>query len=254
VIETNLAKAHFARALEAMDIDGALRAIAPAISLRKRLTDVRNDGHPYGRADIADLAPQVVSDLIAAGSGEATQGALVDIMLIHALAGRWSAEAAQELRKSVVACWGSDDLLKPLLDAASGATAVDGSMPMCVLVAFTLMSITDGPALTPRDRALRDLYWVCQTATSSGRRALEPVVVKAMADGWRYVLGHQRFALSMPMRSAPAIEGAIKIMEQQGIRAAPELIYSAAQAAGVVISQQWREFLSVVAGNATPAE
>jgi hypothetical protein len=51
------------------------------------------------------------------------------------------------------------------------------------------------------------------------------------------------------MRSVPAIEDAINGVEQQGMRAAPELIYAAAQAARAVVPQQWRDFLSVVAGS-----
>jgi hypothetical protein len=252
-IESNLATARFAKALEALDIDGAVAAIAPTLSLLKRLKEAPDDGHSFTRMDVDDLAPLGVRELIAGGWRESLQCALADIMLMLALSGRWTAEASQELQRCAVAHWGSDELLRPLLDAASGATRVDASTPVPVLWAFTLVSIADGAALSASNRAMRELYWVQQTAHSAGRRALEPVVVKAMAEGWRHVLEHQRFALSMPKYSVPAIENAIKGVEQQGVRAAPELIYAAAQAAGVVIPQRWRDFLSVVAGNAAAA-
>ena len=104
-------------------------------------------------------------------------------MLMLALSGRWTPHSARELQEVVVAHWKGDELLKPLLDAASGAVAVDGSMPMPVLVAFSLRTITNEQVQSPRDRVLRDLYWVYQAANSTGRRALEPLIVKALADG-----------------------------------------------------------------------
>ena len=78
-------------------------------------------------------------------------------------------------------------------------------------------------------------------------------MVKAMADGWRYVLEHQGFALSMPMRCAPAIDAAIKAIEQQGVRAAPQLIEAAAEGARLDILLQWQRFLTVLGGNASGA-
>jgi hypothetical protein len=47
----------------------------------------------------------------------------------------------------------------------------------------------------------------------------------------------------MPMRTAPALEAAIDVMEKQGIRAMPQLLESAANAAKLVIPSQWEAFL-----------
>lgn len=253
-IETNLAKAHFARSLEAKDIDGAVRAIVPTVSLLKRFKAVlkSKQGADRGlvRADANDLGPFGVDELVSSEWQETTQTALVDIMLVLALSGRWTPDTAHKLQEVVLAHWKDDELLRPLLDAASGAVAVDGSMPMPVLVAFSLSTISNEQALSPRDRVLRDLYWVYQAANSTGRRALEPLVVKALVDGWRHILEHQRFALSMPMRCAPAIDAATKAVEQQGIRAAPQLIEAAAEGARLDIPSQWQTFLALLAGNA----
>ena len=176
------------------------------------------------------------------------QGALADIMLMLALSGRWTPQTAQQLQESVLAYRQSDDLLRPLLDAASGGTAVDGSMPMSVQVAFNLITVTQDAGLSPRDRVLRDLYWLHQAANSTGRRTLEPVIVKALAEGWRHVLEHQRFALSMPMRSAPGIAAAIEAIEQNGVRGSLQVIEATADAARVDVSAQWRSFLASLSG------
>jgi hypothetical protein len=255
-IEANLGKARFARSLEAGDIDAAVRAIVPAVSLLMRLQAIRETGQGtvpgLARADVADLAPLSAGELVAAGWQEAMQGGLADIMLVSNLHGRWTPENAERLRKAVVAEWKSDALLAPLLDAAGGARAVTSSTPMPVLLAFNLLTAADGSALSPRDRLGRDLYWVYQAASSMGRRVLEPRVVGALADGWRYVIGHQRFLLSMPARSAPAIEAAVNEVEQHGIRAAPELIDAAAGACRLDVSP-WRAFLAALGGNAAAA-
>jgi hypothetical protein len=121
-------------------------------------------------------------------------------------------------------------------------------MPMPVLAAFGLSTARDESTLSPRDRVLRDLYWLHQAANSPGRQALEPLVVTALTDGWRHVLEHQSFALSMPMRCAPAIDTAIKAMEQSGIRAGSQLIDAVAGGCRVDISRQWKLFLDLLAG------
>jgi hypothetical protein len=255
-IEANLAKARFARALEAGDTDGAVGAIVPAVSLLMRLKGIREGGQGtapgLARAEVTDLAPLDAAGLAAAGWREMMQGALGDIMLMLNLHGLWTSETSQELKKAVAAHWKSDALLTPLLNAACGAAAVNSSTPMPILTAFNLLTVADGSMLSPRDRVGRDLYWLYQTGNSMGRRVLEPMVVRALADGWRYVLDRQTFMLSMPARSAPAIEAAIKEVERRGIRAAPELIDAAAGACGLDVSP-WGAFLAALGGNAAAA-
>ena len=251
-IESTLANANFARALERKDIDGAVRAIVPAISGLRRLKQRReskNGGdNTLARADMCDLAPLSVEQLVSDGWQDALQGALVDIMLMLVLEGCWTQDTQRELENSVSAHWKRDDLLKPLLGAASGTTAVDGSMPMPMLVSSSLKTFADAPTLSPRDRVLRDLYWLYQVANSIGRRALEPVAVKALADGWRYVLEHQSFALTMPLRYAPAIDAAINAIESSGVLAGPRLVEAAAEATRLDIPRQWHAFLLALAG------
>ena len=217
-LELTLAQAHFARALEVVDIEGAVRSIPTIISVLKLFKARQSEPEAdrgLTRAEAGELAPLSVAELVSSGWQESMQGALADIMLMLALSGRWTPQTAQQLQELVLAYWQSDDLLWPLLDAASGGTAVDGSMPMSVQVAFSLITVTQDAGLSPRDRVLRDLYWLHQAANSTGRRTLEPVIVKALAEGWRHVLEHQRFALSMPMRSAPGIAAAIEAVLQQ---------------------------------------
>ncbi len=190
-----------------------------------------------------------VAELVSSGWTEAIQGAAVDIMLRLALAGRWTPESARRLQDSVSPHWTSDELLKPLLAAADGAAPASGSASsMPVLIASSLTTIANDEALSQGDRIRRDLYWLYQAAGSLGRRALEPLVVKSVAEGWRFVLEHQRFALSMPMRTAPSIEAAIVVLEQHGIRAAPRLMDAAADATRLSVPSQWRAFLAALGG------
>lgn len=251
-LESTLAKAHFANALEVGDIDGAVRAIVPALSLLKHfaaILEAGQDARPaLTRADIDDLKLFSVVELVSSGWLDAVQHMLVDIMMSLTLSGRWTADSVQQLRNSVSLHWKSDEHLKPLLDALSAGTPADGSKPMAVLVATSLRKFGDEPALGLRDRVQRDLYWIYQAANSPGRRALEPAVVRAIADGWTHVLEHQRFMLSMPMRSAPTIEAAVKVFVQQGLRAAPQLIEAAAEGARVAIPPQWRTLLDLLGG------
>jgi hypothetical protein len=258
VIETNLAKANFAKALEAGDIDGVVRAIAPTVSLLKRLKVVMQDkqGSERGlaRMNVCELGSVSIDELASSGWLEAIQSALVDVMLTLALLNRWTPSAGRQLQESVYAHWKSDKIVEPLLAAANGRTPVDGSSPMPVLVAFSFRTIANESVLRPSDRVLRDLYWIHQVANSSGRRTLEPLVVKAMAHGWRYVLEQQSFSLSMPMRYAPAIDAAIRVVEQQGIRGGLQLIEAAADAARVDISPGWQAFLVALGGKAAEAQ
>ncbi|MEZ5850424.1 MAG: ATP-binding protein [Hyphomicrobiaceae bacterium] len=249
-IESLLAKAHFARALEAGDIDGAVRAILPAVSLAQRfkatLTCEGADRTTLVSADVGSLVRFGVDDLVSLGWHEALQAALVDVMMALALRDRWTPKAAQRLQDSVLQHWKDTKLLKPLLDAASGAPPPHDTAEMPILTAFSLKTIADDKALSHAERFSRDLYWLYQAANSLARRALEPLVVKAVADGWRYVLDHQRFSLSMPMRTGPALAAAIDAMEKQGIRAMPQLLEAAANAAKLVVPSQWEAFLAAL--------
>ena len=119
---------------------------------------------------------------------------------------------------------------------------------MPIMAAYGLASIADEAKLGLEDRIRRDLYWIYQVANSLGRHVLEPLLVEHLAAGSRHVLAHQRFALSMPMRSAPVIQAAIDAIEQKGIRAAPQLIEAAAGSAGVDIPERWRKFLGLLGG------
>lgn len=251
-IESSIAKAQFARALEAGDIDGAVRAILPAVSLAqhcKQTLAAAIDGSPVlARSDVGDLGPLRITALVSSGWTEAIQGAVVDIMLRLALAGCWTPQAARELQDCISAHWTSDRLLIPLLAATNGTAPASEMASMPVLAAFTLNTVANDEALSQSDRIRRDLLWLYQAAGSLGRRALEPLIVKSVAEGWRFVLEHQRFALSMPMRTAPLIEAAIKVVEQKGIRAAPQLIDAIADATRLTIPSQWRPFLTALKG------
>ena len=173
-IEANLAKAHFARALEMGDIDTAVRSIAPAVSLLKHvkaaLESKQEGDRALIRADVGILGPLSIAELVSCEWQDAIQGALVDIMLTLALSGRWTPDAPRQLREAAVAHWKSDDLLSPLLDVVRGSVAVDGSMAMPMLVASSLITIGQDAELSPRDRVHRDLYWLYQAANSMGRR------------------------------------------------------------------------------------
>ena len=251
-IESSLAKARFAKALEAGDIAEAVRAIVPAVSLAKHFNatlGAGNDGQPaLVRADISNLQHMTVADLVSSGWSAAIQAALVDIMMALALGDRWTPETAQKLQDSVLQHLKDAELLRPLLDAASGAPPAVGTAEMPILTAFSLRTVADDEALSHADRISRDLYWLYQAANSLARRALEPLVVKAVADGWHYVLEHQRFALSMPIRTAPALAAAIDAMEQQGIRAMPQLMEAAADATRLAVPSQWKALLTAVKG------
>ena len=59
----------------------------------------------------------------------------------------------------------------------------DGYESSDVLVAFTLKTIANDSALNPRDRVLRDLYWIFQVGNSVARHVLEPLVVRALVSG-----------------------------------------------------------------------
>ncbi len=71
-LESNLANAYFAKALRTADIDGAVRAIAPAVSLIKRLKAIVDGGGPvaFVTADIAELCPLSVTELMTSGSAK----------------------------------------------------------------------------------------------------------------------------------------------------------------------------------------
>lgn len=252
-LESSLANAHFAKALHDADVDGAVRAVVPAVSLLKKFKSTLGTGQdgPTAplRADIGELLPLSIADLLATGWLEAIQGALVDIMLTLTLAGSWAPDGARQLQHSVVARWGSDELLQPLLQAATGKIPAVGSNSMPILVASSLGTVNDDATLSLEDRIRRDLFWIYQVANSLGRHTLEPLVVKALATGWRFVIEHQSFALTMPMRTTPTIEAAIKALEQDGIRSAPFLLEVAAEAARVAIPPQWKPFLVVLRGD-----
>lgn len=249
--ESSLANAHFAKALEAGDFDEAVRTIGPAVSLAKSFKEAPSrspDGKPIiSRADVNSLAPSSIAELISAGWLDAIQGSLADIMLRSALVGTWTLEAENRLTGAVSAHWQSDELLQPLLKAARREVIVDGTTTLPLLTAYSIMG--DEKTLSPGSRISRDLYWLYQAANSLGRRALEPVVVKAVADGWRHVVDQQSFALSMPMRTAPAIKAGIESLERRGLRGAPLLIEAASDGAGLAVPTQWRTFLDALKGN-----
>jgi tetratricopeptide (TPR) repeat protein len=252
-IEAGLAKAHFSNALEAGDINGSVRAILPAVTLAKRFNEAlgaRLDGQPaLVRADISDLRPLSISELTSSEWLEATQAAIVYIMMRLALAGDWSPVSVRQLQNAVSSIWDEDELLVPLIDAANSVVPPDGSSSMPIWVASSLRTISNEATLSLTERIRRDLYWIHQVANSLGRQALEPLVVSALAEGWRFVLERQRFLLSMPIRSAPAIEVAIELLRQRGIRAGPQLLEAAANGAKLELPTEWRPFLAALGGD-----
>lgn len=252
-LESGIASAYFTNALNSEDIDGAVQAIAPALSLFKHFKatlNARQDSRAdLTRTDVAELRSLSIAELLADGWQETIQGALVDIMLTLSLGASWSPDAARQLQQTVTTFWGDGKLVEPLVAAASGKIPAVGSNSMPMLVAFSLSTINDDATLSLEHRMRRDLFWVYQAANSLGRHTLEPLVVKALATGWRFVIEHQTFSLSMPMRSAPIVEAAIKALEQHGIRSAPQLLDAVSEAARVAVPPQWNPFLVVLRGD-----
>lgn len=248
MVEYELAKARYARALRSGDVEDAVRAVVPALSLQKRLSAARASPAAADLAllevDAAELMPLDAAALVAAGAALELQHALVDIMLALALSNRWTPDHAHALQTAVSKHWLSDEVLRPLLRAADGVHDPDASMP--AVIAFSLTTIKTEQELCPRDRVLRDLYWLYQAANGMGRRALEPVVVNALCEGWTRVLRDQAFMLKMPMRSAGEINRAMAGVRKGGMRAAPSLIEAAADASGIEISAQWKAFLTLL--------
>jgi hypothetical protein len=248
MIEYELAKARYARALRSGDIEDAVRTVLPALSLQKRLSAARADPAATDLAlrefDAAELMPLDAAALVAAGAALELQHGLVDIMLALALSNRWTPDNTLALQTAVSKHWLSDDVLRPLLRAAEGAHDPDASMP--AVVAFSLTTIKAEQELCPRDRVLRDLYWLYQAANGMGRRALEPLVVNALCEGWTRMLRDQAFMLKRPIRSAGEINRAMAGVRKGGMRMAPSLIEAAADASGSEISAQWKPFLTLL--------
>jgi hypothetical protein len=249
-IESVLANARYAWALVQQDIDAAVRAALPAVSVYRVLKRCREtDGtraEGLLRVSEREVAPVAIGELLADGMGEVLQSRLAEIMLTLALSGTWTEARRRELETAVTVHWGNTELLSPLVEAAAGRLKVDSSTPMPVLVAFSLMTLNDEAVLTPLDRLKRDVYWVFQVGNNMARRALEPLVIESLATGWRHVLTQQSFALSAPFRYTPAIEAAIDNVERNGIRAAPDLIFAAAPAVRFELSDNWRKCLEIV--------
>lgn len=245
-IEYELAKARYARALRSGNIDVAVASIPPALTLQRRVSEARASSVNLAlhEVDASAVAPLDVASLLAGGAREALHHALVDIMLALALSNQWSPDSAAALQRSVSHHWQDDTLLSPLLQAASGIHDPDASM--AAVIAFSLTTLRAEYELVPRDRVLRDLYWLYQAANGIGRRALEPAVVKALCAGWEHVLRDQGFLLKMPLRSAGEINRAMSGLRQGGMRMAPVLVEAAADASGFSISPQWKAFLEVL--------
>jgi tetratricopeptide (TPR) repeat protein len=250
-IESALANARYTAALVRGDVDAAVRQALVVISIyRVQLSKREGEqtSQPLLRVDKRELAPATAAALQNAGLREALQGRLVDIMLASALSGSWTDVTRVQLETAVATHWGSKDLLRPLMDAASVTSRVDPSEPMAVLVAHGLSTLADEPGLMPRDRLLRDLYFVSQVGNHMSRRALEPLIVQRLASGWHHVLKSQSFSLSQPLRHGPAILKAIDALEQQGIRAAPALLRAAAPAVRIELSDTWEQYLMLLQG------
>lgn len=246
-IESMILHARYSEALLRDDLDAALASGIRATSGTRVAAGVAAPAGQLTRVDIDALTATPIADMLGDPQWrDAVIRVAVDVLVARRLQGNWTPDLLDKLRAAWVRAVGDETLMDAVLKAATGRYAVGGAAPFNVGVAFAAArgdeQIADDPAL----RFHRDMMLVGHISQSMARRALEPLVVPILQQGWTHVLASQRFRLRAPSQNCPAIEQAVAELPVDGLRAAARLIIAAAPSVGETVTGSWQTVLGVL--------
>lgn len=250
-VEMFIAMARYARAVANKDIPSAFRlgrfALAAYDTARKsRITQTDELLTESDRVENKDIQP-----LIEEGLADIARTIPVDLLVWHRLRHEWGTDLVDRIEAACVADWGDATSISDVLSAALGRT-VASPPSTSVALAASVASEADFRG-NPGARFARDLLLISHSAHSLARRALEPLVVPHMLEGWSAVLRDETFALRAPFQHVPEIEAAIDEMKSSGLRGAARLMLAAAPAVRATLSETWVKFLRLIdGGNSLP--
>lgn len=220
-IEVMLSKARYVAALKRKDTAQALATAQLTTSIFCMMRERKAPNLEFVRSDAIRARP--ISELAVSELGEAIQGAVVDLMLVEALEGKLDDAFARKLEKHVCEVWAAEGLVKPLLAASSGLYAIGPEASRCVVASWYLRLLDEDKTLLPPLRFARDLNLLCHISASFARDYLEKELVARVVDGWRNVIGNQKFYLTDPIRTVPLIEAELENMMRIGLKGAGAL-------------------------------
>lgn len=247
-IESMIGLARFSHVLLQDDLDAALASGIRATSSTRVASALIAPSGQLARVDIDSLIATPVAELLADDQWrDAVVRLAVDLLVARRLQGNWTPDLLDKIRAAWMRVLGDETQIEAILKAATGTYAVGGAVPFNVGVALAASrreeQIADDPAL----RFHRDMMLVGHISQSMARRALEPLFVPILQQGWTRVLASQRFRLRAPSQNSPAIEQAVAELPVDGLRAAARLIIAAAPSVGETVTGSWVTVLGVLA-------
>jgi len=198
---------------------------------------------------VFNMTKQVMDGMVDRGWGRVRTIAL-DVFVWHRLRGGWNSSFTDDVDKAVTEAWGDSEVIRDVLRAASSDQVEQ--IPSAEIGLAARLATNADMRGDPRARFDRDLLLVSYTGASLCRRALEPVVVDEIVQGWSSVLANESFALRSPSLHREAIADAIEEARSTGLRGAARLILAAAPAVGRAVSDGWQQHLLRIAGDEEP--
>jgi hypothetical protein len=247
-IESMISHARYSQALLRDDLDAALTSGIRATSATRVAGAVVAQDGQLARVDIDALTATPIEDMLGDPNWrDAVIRVAVDVLVARRLQGQWAPDLLDKLRAAWVRVVGDEAIADAVLKAASGRYAVGAAAPFNVGVAFAVSRENDQIATEPALRFHRDMMLVVHVSQSMARRAIEPLLVPVLQQGWTDVLAGQRFRLRAPMQYCPAIEQTVAELPIDGLRAAARLIIAAAPSVGETVTGSWEAVLGVLA-------
>jgi tetratricopeptide (TPR) repeat protein len=247
--ELLIRQALYEKALQSRDINEALRKGCHVAWATKVIAGAPRDSDNLPRVAASDLIePELELMLSDASMHEMIQGVVLDVIVHRVVSGQdLDTEFFNTLRRSADVILGRNRALNSIVDAASGNADVrDTELTSAVYAAAVAISEKAADS-NLSVRFYRDMMTLGHITKSFVNGVLSSSFAPRMALGWRHVLDDQQFMLRSPASNVPAIEAALKRMQEPNLAGAARLLLAAEPAVGYRYGEGWREFLGRIA-------